>query len=80
MSAPSPSPPPPNDSYFNILGISKKKHNHSIYSVSCSINKSLRIASCLKWEYCKDDNRMTLGEHSDIDVEIWTSDIPYLFE
>ena len=34
------------DSYSKMLEIIKRGKNHSIYQVSCFINKSLRIASC----------------------------------
>ena len=36
-----------NDNCSKLLGIIKKGQNYPIYSVSCLINKGLRIVSCL---------------------------------
>ena len=37
----------PGENYSKLLGISKNEQNHSLHSVSCLINKALRISSCL---------------------------------
>ena len=67
------------ENYSKILGISKKEQNHSTHSVTCLMNKALHMSSCsmssLKEGFPNDGNTITLSEDSDIDVEIWKSDI-----
>ena len=40
----------PNDNCSKLLGISKNEQNHLLYSVSCLINKGLRIVYCSVFE------------------------------
>ena len=71
---------PPHENYSEVLGCSVKEQNHSIYSVSCLINKGLRIVSCQchvrsKDRLTYDGNTITLSEDSDsVASEIWKSD------
>ena len=55
----------PGENYSKLLGISKNEQNHSLHSVSCLINKALRISS-------NDGNTITLREDYRLSME-WVS-------